>query len=127
MSWLWKIMANCFADQIKHHKRQIRSRSREESLDLIFENAPASTRKLLAARGPSPSEAALRREQAALLADAVARLPPDYREVYLLRTLHHLPFDVIALRMRRKVGAVRMLWVRAIESLSSMLEGRTCL
>ncbi len=59
---------------------------------------------------PSPSEAASRREQAVLLADAVDRLPSDYREAFVLRTLEHVPFEEIAERMGRSTGAVRMLW-----------------
>ena len=59
-----------------------------------------------------------------LLAEAVDRLPPDYQTVYRLRTLQHLPFEDIARRMGRSVGAVRMLWLRALEGLSSMLEER---
>jgi len=124
MAWLRKIMANCLADQIKHHKRKVRNRSRQESLDTLLINPPASARGLPTARGPSPSEAAVRHEQMVLLANAVDRLPPEYRLVYLQRTIEHQPFEVIAARMNRGVGAVRMLWVRAIERLSSLVEER---
>jgi DNA-directed RNA polymerase specialized sigma24 family protein len=50
-------------------------------------------------------------------------LPAHYREVFLLRTLDHIPFEEIAPRMGRSVGAVRMLWARTIEKLHEMLEG----
>ena len=63
----------------------------------------------LATHASSPSERAVRREQAVLLADAVSKLPPDYREVFILRTLEHVPFEDVAVRMDRTVGAVRML------------------
>ena len=64
---------------------------------------------------PTPS----RREQAVLLADALERLPADYREVFILRNLEHIPFDEIAARMGRSAGAVRMLWTRAIKKRSA--------
>ena len=41
----------------------------------------------LVARQSSPSERAARREQAVLLADALERLPEDYRDVIVLRHL----------------------------------------
>ena len=64
-----------------------------------------------------------RREQAVLLADALANLESDYRKVILLRNVEHLRFDEIAARMERSSGEVRMLWARALERLSTALEG----
>ncbi len=49
------------------------------------------------------------------LADQLARLPPQYRDVIVLRNLQGLSFEEVADRMDRKPGAVRMLWLRAIE------------
>ena len=72
---------------------------------------------VVAARGPSASSDVSRREQAVLLADALERLAPDYREVIVLRSLQDLPFEEVARRMGRKPGAVRMLWARALEKL----------
>ena len=62
-------------------------------------------------------------EQAVLLADALASLESDYRKVILLRNVERLRFDEIAARMERSSGAVRMLWARALERLSTALEG----
>lgn len=62
------------------------------------------------------------RERALLLANAVDRLSPLHREVFLLRTIEHLPFQEIAPRMGRTEGAVRMLWARTLERLNRMLE-----
>ena len=56
------------------------------------------------------------------IADAVARLPGRYREVFLLRTIEHVPFDEIAARTGRSAGAERMAWVRALEQLRLLLE-----
>ena len=43
-------------------------------------------------RHSSPSQQAARREQAVLLADALGRLPEDYREVIILRQMEGLEF-----------------------------------
>ena len=69
-------------------------------------------------RAPGPGSQASHREEVVLLADALERLPPDYREVIVLRNLQHLPFEEVAQRMGRKSGAVRMLWARALEKLT---------
>ena len=61
--------------------------------------------------------------RAVRLAQALAGLPADYREVIVLRNLEGLRFQEVAARMGRSPGAVRMLWARAIERLSEAVEG----
>jgi RNA polymerase sigma-70 factor (ECF subfamily) len=122
LGWLRQILARSLANQVKHHRRQARNHQREESLQDLLEQSSLTVQLALAAAAPSPSEAASQREQAVLLADAVDRLPPDYREAFVLRTLEHVPFEEIAVRMGRSTGAVRMLWARAVKKLHQMLE-----
>jgi RNA polymerase sigma-70 factor (ECF subfamily) len=62
----------------------------------------------------SPSQEVSRREQAVLLAEAMGRLPDDYREVLVLRHLEELPFGEVARRMGRTVDSVEKLWLRAL-------------
>ncbi len=49
------------------------------------------------------------------------KLPADYRDVLVLRHLEGLPFADVAKRMGRSPGAVRMLWLRALELLRKMM------
>ena len=56
------------------------------------------------------------------MADALARLPADYREVFVLRSLEHVPIEQIAGRLGRSVNAVRKLWARALLALRQELE-----
>src|SRR5205085_12230259 len=76
-----------------------------------------------AAPGSSPSEAASRREQAVLFADALGRLPDDYREVIVLRHLEGLTFPIVAERMGRTVDSAETLWVRAVARLRQAVGG----
>jgi RNA polymerase sigma-70 factor (ECF subfamily) len=124
LAWLRTILARALADQVKYHRRKGRDLGRQESLDLLLEQSGLAIQNALASHGGSPSERASRREQAVLLADAVSQLPPDYREVFILRTLEHVPFSEIAPKMGRSVGAVRMLWARALEKLNRILESQ---
>ncbi|MGO9921084.1 MAG: sigma-70 family RNA polymerase sigma factor [Isosphaeraceae bacterium] len=125
VAWLRRILARTLADEVKYQRRKGRDLGRQESLDLLLERSGLAIENALASHAISPSEGASRREQAVLLADAVSQLPADYREVFILRTLEHVPFDQIAPKMGRSVGAVRMLWARALEKLNRLLETRS--
>jgi RNA polymerase sigma-70 factor (ECF subfamily) len=117
LAWLRRILARNLLDQARRHQAQVRDPRRETSLEALMEESGSGLVAVLAARDPSPSAQASRREQAVLLADALERLAPDYREVIVLRSLQDLPFEEVAQRMGRKPGAVRMLWARALEKL----------
>src|SRR5262249_10200226 len=79
--------------------------------------------KALMAPQSTPSQRAVRREQAVLLADALERLPADYREVIVLRHLQELSFAEVAARMDRSEDAVKKLWTRALTKLRGSLGG----
>ena len=72
------------------------------------------------ARRPARACSAARREVA--LADQLAELPADYRDVIVLRHIEALPFEEIGQRMGRTSGAVRMLWLRAVKALRERLD-----
>ena len=93
---------------------------REISLEQIGRRLEESTvrlESLLAQSAESPSGNAQRHEQELILANALAELPKDYREVIMLRHIEGLSFEEVAKRMERTSGAVRMLWLRALEKL----------
>jgi RNA polymerase sigma-70 factor (ECF subfamily) len=122
VAWLRQILSRSLLDQAKHHQRQTRDLRRQESLETLLQRPDRGIHDALASLGASPSSHAIRRERAVLIADALAELPPDYREVFLLRAVEHVPLAEIATRMGRSSGAVRMLWVRVLERLNRMLE-----
>src|SRR5262249_8438524 len=70
----------------------------------------------------SRSLAALRKERASLLANVLAALPEDYREILTLRHLDGLDFAEAARRMGRSSGAVRVLWTRALKKLREAIK-----
>ena len=123
LAWLRRILARNLADQARRQKAGLRDIRRQVSLEAMLDRSSARMQQALVAVVSSPSAAAAQREQAVLLADALADLPPDYREVIILRNLERLRFEEVAARMGRSPGAVRMLWTRALERLSRALEG----
>jgi RNA polymerase sigma-70 factor (ECF subfamily) len=118
LAWLRRILVRNLVDGARHHQAQVRDVHRHESLEAMLEESSNALGHALAGPDETPSAQANRREQCVLVADAMERLPPDYREVLELRNLQHLPFEEVAEKMGRKPGAVRMLWTRAVEKLS---------
>jgi RNA polymerase sigma-70 factor (ECF subfamily) len=126
LGWLRQILINCLHHAYEAHvqagRRDIR---REVSLDDMNRAMDRSVMRLghvLADPGPSPSAPVRQRERAVGLADQLAKLKPDDRDVIVLRNLQGLSFEEVAERMGRKPGAVRMLWLRAIERFRQVYE-----
>ena len=125
VAWLRSILANVLAHEFRRYVgTEGRDVSREVSLDAELAESSRRLQNVLADTGPSPSEHAARHEQEIRLAEVLARLPDDYREVIVLRNLEGLSHEEVARRMGRGVGAVRMLWVRALARLRELLPSR---
>jgi RNA polymerase sigma-70 factor (ECF subfamily) len=120
LAWLRQILTHNAANFVRQFratgKRQL---SRELSVERLQGDGSGPAPALIAP-GASPSEEFVRQEQELLLADALAQLPEDYREVILLRNLQRLPFQEVAQRMDRSRPAVQMLWGRAIDKLQQI-------
>jgi RNA polymerase sigma-70 factor (ECF subfamily) len=122
IAWLRQILVHTLADQARYHRRRSRNHRRQVSLEGLLEQAGGAAQQALADSLPSPSSLAVRRERAVLLADALEKLPADYREVFVLRNIEHIPFNEIAVRMGRSPGAARVPWTRAMKRLGQLLE-----
>lgn len=127
IGWLRQILVNNLAKFVEQHvlaaRRDVRREVSIERLGRAIEQSTIQLAALLPAESRSPSAAAQQREEAVLLADRLAMLAPDYREVLMLRNLQGLPFETIAEQMERSVSATRMLWLRAIEKLRGLYAG----
>ena len=124
LGWLRQILNHNAADFVRHYRgTAMRGACREVPLGPTgsdWEDA-ASGRPEPAAADPTPSEFLMRHERELQVADAMALLSDDHREVILLRNLQRLPFDEVAQRMGRSRPAVQMLWMRAIRALRESL------
>jgi RNA polymerase sigma-70 factor, ECF subfamily len=117
LAWLRQILIHRLQQAYETHLRAGRRDIRREiSLDEVaLDHSAARLADVLPSTDSSPSSAASAHENALDVANRLAKLPPDYREVIVLRNLQGLPFAEIAHRMHRKPTAVRMLWLRATE------------
>lgn len=123
VAWLRQILSavlcGCVRRYLGTQKRDIRlERTLRENLDRSSLLLGCG----LIDPGSSPSQQAMRREQAVLLADALERLPQDYRDVLVHRHLEGLTFPDIAERMGRSLDSVEKLWVRGLARLRQTME-----
>lgn len=126
IAWLRQILIHCWHHAIEQHvrsrKRDVRCEVAIERVNSALDQSALALAEIAIDPGPSPSAALARRENAVAIADLLARLKPEYRDVIVLRNLQGLSFDEIAERLGRQSGAVRMLWLRAIDKFKQVCE-----
>ena len=126
LGWLRQILARRIVDLARQHKvGGGRGVIQEHSLEEVLYESSQTFGRLLELSGTSASQHAVRREDAAQVADALARLDPDQQEVITLRTMKDMRWSDVAAQMGRSEGAVQMLWFRALKKLRPLLEGTT--
>ncbi len=122
VAWLRTIFSARLSNLVRHYLRtQGRDLRREQALEINLDQSSRLLDRGLFAAGGTPSQQVVRREQGVLLAEALARLPDDYREVIVLRHLEELTFPEVADRLGRTVDSVQKVWVRALAKLRQMM------
>jgi RNA polymerase sigma-70 factor (ECF subfamily) len=118
VAWLRKIHEHKISDTIRRHVHtQKRAVGNEQSLDDSRMAAGAD----LAAVVSSPSQRAMRDEQAVKLAAALATLSDDQREAVRLRHLEGCTLAELAEKFERSEDAVAALLKRGLENLRKRL------
>jgi len=104
--WLYRVARNRCLDLLRQRKTLPidRPRQDEEELDALA---------TIADTGPSLESLAERRDLQRLLADAIAALPPKYREVVVLRYVGDLTFGEIAEALGIPENSAKTLFQRA--------------
>ena len=120
-AYLRKALASALADQIRHYDFQGRRAVLERSLEAALDDSSARLGQWLAAEQTSPSQRASREEQLARLAQALARLPKDQREVVRLHHLEKRTMSQIAEALGRSPTSIAGLIRRGMKALRTML------
>jgi RNA polymerase sigma-70 factor, ECF subfamily len=123
LGWLRRILACELADLIRHHTAGRRDARLEQRLADDLGRSSQALDAGLAASISSPSQQAVRRERAVILADALKGLPEDYARVVALHHLEGLTFPEVAERMGRSLDSVKQLWMRALGKIRRAVEG----
>lgn len=121
-AWLRQILARNLADALRTAGRAKRDVARQRSLEQALDESSSRLEAWLAADQTSPSEHAVRNEQLAQLAEAIARLPELQREAVVLRHLEGCSLAQIAARLDKTEAAVVGLLQRGLRTLRSHLE-----
>ncbi|HVC96077.1 MAG TPA: sigma-70 family RNA polymerase sigma factor [Pirellulales bacterium] len=123
VAWLRAILAARIANLVRHYLgTQGRDLRREQGLNIDLDQSSQMIDRGLLALSNSPSQQVAQREQGLVLADALEKLPPDYREVVVLRNFEELTFPEVARRMQRSEDSVQKLWVRALVGLRQIMQ-----
>ncbi len=121
-AWLRAILARNVADAIRAQGRLKRDITREQSLEADLEASSARLGAWLAAEQSTPSEQAVRHEQAILLANALARLPQSQRQALVLHYWQDCSLAEIAALLDRTTDSVAGLLKRGLKSLRALLK-----
>jgi RNA polymerase sigma-70 factor, ECF subfamily len=121
--WLREILAGRISNLVRHYMQtQGRDVRRERNLQFDLDQSSRVLDRGLVVLQSTPSQQLARREMGVLLADALSRLPEEYREVIVLRHFEELAFPEVARRMERSVDSVQKLWVRSLARLRQLVK-----
>jgi RNA polymerase sigma-70 factor (ECF subfamily) len=118
LAWLRTILAGILSNHVRRYLGTKQRDARlEQALAVELDDTSGMLQQGLVANVSTPSRHATKREALLILADALERLPEDYRQVIMLRHLEGLQFADVAARMGKTVPSVQNLWVRALAKL----------
>lgn len=117
--WLLQILKNRAADVFRQWYAEKRDVSMEVSLSEFFRNGNRS--QDMTPGSPSPMSDLIRKDLLAGVYSAIATLSDDRRQVITMYCLEGCDYDEVAKKLNRTPEAVRKLFFRAIEQLSSTL------
>ena len=126
LGWLRQVLASVLANLVRHYQGTKRRDVRlERQLAAEMDQSSQALDRSLVVVQRSPSEQAIHREQSVLLAEALGRLPEEWRELLILRHLEGLSWPEVAQRLGRTVDSLKKQWPRALTSLRRLLEEPT--
>lgn len=126
LAWIRQILANNLARTVEQHlltdKRDLRRERRMDLLAGVNESKLEQRDHWFTDGGASPSSVLHKKEQLTTMLERIGKLPGHYRDVLLLRHIEDLSFEEVAARLGKSAGAVRMIWLRALEQLRDQSE-----
>lgn len=110
-TWLYRLASNCCLDLLRSQKRR-------PTVSLVMEDAEGEEQSYEPAdEGPSPEETVIYREERSEIAQAMAQLDDEQRQVLTLRVVNDLSYAQIAEVLQVKEGTVKSRIARARENL----------
>jgi RNA polymerase sigma-70 factor, ECF subfamily len=122
VAWLRTILTRNLLNTARDFGAQKRDIRRERSLAQQVEDSSVRLDKFLAASDTSPSQRAIRGEDAERLATSLAALPDDQRSAVILKHFHDWSLAQIAEHMNRSTLAVAGLLKRGLKKLRESMD-----
>ena len=116
-TWLYRLTSNVCIDFLRRKKRR-----QETSLTESYEDSDEGAELSIPDANPLPEQLAITKETKQELAQAMARLAPDHREILQLRVVENLPYEQIADILDIRVGTVKSRLARARLALRKILK-----
>lgn len=116
-TWLFRLTSNVCIDFLRRKKRR-----QETSLTESYDDSDEGAELSLSDSQPLPEQQAITNETKRELAQAMAQLAPDHREILQLRVIEDLPYEQIADILGVRVGTVKSRLARARLSLRKILK-----
>jgi RNA polymerase sigma-70 factor (ECF subfamily) len=121
-AWLHAILVSQLAEAVRRFGSGMRDVALERSLEARLEESSARLQAWLTTEQTSPSQRAIRHEEALRLAWALGCLPEDQRRVVELKHLNGSSVEAISEELKRSKSAVAGLLCRGIKKLREILE-----
>lgn len=123
VAWLREILSNvCAATVRKYFQTKSRDVFQEQQLRENLDQSSFGLSRMFSHRQDSPSQSAVRRETAVLMADALATLPEECREVLIRRHLRGQSLVDMGKELGKSRHAVGRLIAKATVLLQSAME-----
>ena len=119
-TWLFRLTSNVCIDFLRRKKRR-----QETSLTETYEDSDDGAEFSVPDAQPLPEQQAITKETQLELAQAMARLAPDHREILQLRVIEGLAYEQIADILDIRVGTVKSRLARARLALRKILKAGT--
>ncbi len=125
LAWIRQILSNNLARTVETHlltdKRDLRRERPIDNSTTTNCSRLEGQEQWFSDRAATPSSVIQHQEQLTAVLDRMSRLPSHYRDVLILRHIEELSFDDVGARLGKSAGAVRMIWLRALESLREVV------
>jgi RNA polymerase sigma-70 factor (ECF subfamily) len=121
-AWLRRILANTLADAAREFGGAKRDVALEQSLEATVQQSSARLEAFLGSAPSSPSTQAMRHEQLARLASALAELPEDQRRAVEMHYLQDCTVTEVAGYLQRTERAAAGLLRRGLQKLRDLLQ-----
>lgn len=121
LAYLRKVLVNNLLNVVRQYETGKRDISRERSLAADVEHSSARLEQFLAAEQTTPSQQAVRNENAGKLAAALAKIPESQRQAIVLKHFHNKSLAEIAVELDRTELAVAGLLKRGLQKLRELM------